>query len=353
MDSNQKNFNPKALTVKNLRKVYPVRNNALLPSGVVYRLRHFLWRSKYPTGISNGIYANGVEALKGVSLEIEEGDFFAFLGPNGAGKTTLIGIVSGLVMKTSGTVQVFDKNIDIEPQSAKMHIGVVPQEINFNFFEKVLDIVVNQAGYYGVPRKIALGRAEKYLKQLDLWKKKDEPARMLSGGMKRRLMIARALVHEPRLLVLDEPTAGVDVELRHDMWKFLKELSHSGVTILLTTHYLEEAEKLCKNLAIINNGEIVEQGPMKTLLSKLDNETFFFDVRSAVTAQSLGVFREPYHVLFHDSLTLEMTMPRSASLNEFFKELEKKKIEIVSMRNKSNRLEELFLSLTRKEKPSR
>ncbi len=295
------------------------------------------------------VYKNGVEALKGVSLEIEEGDFFAFLGPNGAGKTTLIGIVSGLVVKTAGEVNVFDKNIDREPQAAKMCIGVVPQEVNFNFFEKVIDIVVNQAGYYGVPRKTALERAEKYLKQLDLWKKKDEPARMLSGGMKRRLMIARALIHEPKLLVLDEPTAGVDIELRHGMWKFLTELSESGVTILLTTHYLEEAEQLCKNLAIIDNGEIVEQGPMKTLLSELDKETFIFNLRSPVTPQSLGSFREPYSAHLQDSHTLEMTMPRGASLNEFFKELDEKKIEIASMRNKSNRLEELFLSLTRKE----
>ncbi|MDO8664230.1 MAG: ABC transporter ATP-binding protein [Candidatus Liptonbacteria bacterium] len=305
----------KALTVKNLRKVY----------------------------------GNSVEALKGVSLEIEEGDFFAFLGPNGAGKTTLIGIVSGLVVKTSGEVKIFDKSIDSEPEAAKVFIGVVPQEVNFNFFEKVIDIVVNQAGYYGVSRKIALERAEKYLKQLDLWKKKDEPARMLSGGMKRRLMIARALIHEPKLLVLDEPTAGVDIELRHGMWKFLTELSEGGVTILLTTHYLEEAEQLCKNLAIINNGEIVEQGPMKTLLSELDKETFIFNLRVPATQKSLGSFREPYSVLFHDSHTLEMTMPRGASLNEFFKELDGKKVEIASMRNKSNRLEELFLSLTRKD----
>ena len=311
MNSNQ----TKALTVKNLRKVYK----------------------------------NGVEALKGVSLEIEEGDFFAFLGPNGAGKTTLIGIVSGLVVKTSGEVKVFGKSIDNEPQAAKVSIGVVPQEVNFNFFEKVIDIVVNQAGYYGVPRKIALERAEKELKQLDLWNKKDQPARMLSGGMKRRLMIARALIHEPKLLILDEPTAGVDIELRHGMWKFLTELSQGGVTILLTTHYLEEAEQLCKNLAIINNGEIVELGPMKTMLSKLDKETFIFNLRAPVEAQALGSFKEPYSAHLQDLHTLEMTMPRGASLNGFFKELDEKKIEIVSMRNKSNRLEELFLSLTRKD----
>lgn len=295
------------------------------------------------------VYGNGVEALKGVSLEIEEGDFFAFLGPNGAGKTTLIGIVSGLVVKTSGEVKVFDKNINHEPQAAKTSIGVVPQEVNFNFFEKVIDIVVNQAGYYGVPRKIALERAEKYLKQLDIWNKKDQPGRMLSGGMKRRLMIARALIHEPKLLILDEPTAGVDIELRHGMWKFLTELSQRGVTILLTTHYLEEAEQLCKNLAIINNGEIVEQGPMKTLLSKLDKETFIFNLREPVAAQPLGGFSEPYVVHLQDTHTLEMTMPHGASLNEFFKELDAKKIEIASMRNKANRLEELFLSLTRKD----
>src|SRR3989338_6732073 len=224
---------PKALTVKNLRKVYK----------------------------------NGVEALKEVSLEIEEGDFFAFLGPNGAGKTTLIGIVSGLVVKTSGEVKVFGKSIDNEPQAAKISIGVVPQEVNFNFFEKVIDIVVNQAGYYGVPRKIAFERAEKELKQLDLWSKKNQPGRMLSGGMKRRLMIARALIHQPKLLILDEPTAGVDIELRHGMWKFLTELSRSGVTILLTTHYLEEAEQLCKNVAIIDRGNIVASGAIKELLA--------------------------------------------------------------------------------------
>ncbi len=290
------------------------------------------------------IYPNGVEALKNVSLEIKEGDFFALLGPNGAGKTTLIGIVSGLVVKSGGTVQVFDKDIDTHLEEAKSCIGVVPQEMNFSIFEKVLDIVVDQAGYYGIPRAEALVRAEKYLKQLGLWEKRKEPSRNLSGGMKRRLMIARALVHEPRLLILDEPTAGVDIELRRGMWDFLRELSKQNVTIILTTHYLEEAEQLCRTVAIINKGEIVEQGSMNEVLGKLQKETFIFYLKEKITDEALKNLRT-CDIKKVDPLTIEATIHQGNTLNALLSELSKHNIEIVSMRNKSNRLEEIFVNL--------
>src|SRR5690606_6245808 len=229
-------------------------------------------------------YGNGFEALKGIDLEVEEGDFFALLGPNGAGKSTTIGIICSLVRKSAGSVRVFDKDIDVDFAGAKRYLGVVPQEFNFSQFERVSDIVRNQAGYYGLPRGLALQRTEKYLRRLGLWDKRDEPARNLSGGMKRRLMIARALVHEPRLLILDEPTAGVDIELRRSMWEFLREINEQGITIILTTHYLEEAESLCRNIAIIDSGRVIENTSIKALLKRLHREHFILDTREAVNA---------------------------------------------------------------------
>jgi len=288
-------------------------------------------------------YKGNVEALKGIDLEVKKGDFFALLGPNGAGKSTTINIIIGLVNKTSGTVKVFGKDIDQEQEDAKQFIGIVPQEFNFNIFEKVFDIVVQQAGYYGIPKEIAQERAEKYLKKLELWDKKDAASRTLSGGLKRRLMIARALVHEPELLILDEPTAGVDIEIRRSMWKFMKDLNEGGRTIILTTHYLEEAETLCKNVAIINNGSIIENTSMKNLLKKLDKETFIFDLKEPL--KKIPEL-DGHRVQLRDDTTLEIEVFRKESINEIFHWLDKNKIEITSMRNKSNRLEELFLDLT-------
>lgn len=293
-------------------------------------------------------YATGVEALKGIDLTITEGDFFALLGPNGAGKTTAIGIVAGLVNKTGGTVEVFGKNIDTNSEEAKAEIGIVPQEMNFDIFEKVEDIIVTQGGYYGLPRPLARERAEKYLKQLGLWEKRKEQSRALSGGMKRRLMIARALIHEPRLLILDEPTAGVDIELRRGMWEFLTELSRSGTTIILTTHYLEEAEQLCKHLAIINNGVIVEGGNMKDVLGKLHTETFIFDLlenKAKTLALHLPI---PFLARAVDENTIEIDVPNEVNLNVLFTVLNTENIKVKSMRNKSNRLEELFVNVTKK-----
>lgn len=291
-------------------------------------------------------YSTGVQALKGVSLEIPEGDFFALLGPNGAGKTTLIGIVSGLTNKTGGTVRVFGRDINQSPDEAKSFIGLVPQEMNFSIFEKVIDIVVNQAGYYGIPRKKALEDAEKYLKQLGLWEKRNDPSRTLSGGMKRRLMIARALIHHPKLLILDEPTAGVDIELRRGMWDFLRSLTkEKGITIILTTHYLEEAEQLCKNVAIINKGGIVEQGKMSEVLSKLDKETFILYLKEPINQEKLSSF-EVYHPSLTDSKTVEVSLSEGRTISGLVAELNNHQIEIVSLRNKSNRLEEIFVNLT-------
>ena len=287
-------------------------------------------------------YANRQQALQGVDLRVEEGDFFALLGPNGAGKSTLIGILCSLVMKSQGRVQVFGIDIDKEFSRAKQLLGVVPQEFNFSQFEKVIDIVVTQAGFYGIPAPLAMERAEKYLKQLGLWDKREQRARMLSGGMKRRLMIARALIHEPRLLILDEPTAGVDIELRRSLWDFLREINQRGTTIILTTHYLEEAESLCKNIAIIDRGQIIQNTSMKALLSQLNQETFVFDLREPlVSAPDLS----PYRVTHWDGSHLEVEIDRSCHLNGLFKLLDERNIVVVSMRNKVNRLEELFVRL--------
>jgi ABC-2 type transport system ATP-binding protein len=289
-------------------------------------------------------YDNGVQALKGVSLEVAPGDFFAMLGPNGAGKSTLIGIVSSLVNKTSGDVRVFGVDIARERDAAMRLLGLVPQEINFNMFEKPLDILVNYAGFYGIPRSEALARAEQELKAAQLWDKADKMARTLSGGMKRRLMIARAMMTRPRLLILDEPTAGVDIEIRRGMWKTLREINAAGTTIILTTHYLEEAENLCRNLAIIDHGTIVERGPMRALLSKLDVEGFLLDV-DGMLPQVLPEI-EGTLLAAHDGHTLDLEMPRAMDLNRVFARLSDAGIRVRSMRTKSNRLEELFVRLT-------
>ncbi|MBC1586389.1 ABC transporter ATP-binding protein [Listeria seeligeri] len=288
------------------------------------------------------IYSTGVEALRGVDLTVEEGDFYALLGPNGAGKSTTIGIITSLVNKTSGKVKVFGYDLDTDIVRAKQQIGLVPQEFNFNPFETVQQIVVNQAGYYGVSRKEAFKRSEKYLKQSNLWEKRHERARMLSGGMKRRLMIARALMHEPRLLILDEPTAGVDIELRREMWTFLRELNESGTTIILTTHYLEEAEMLCRNIGIIQSGELIENTSMKSLLSKLQFETFIFDLEPYDQAFEIS----GYQYVFEDKQTLSVEVERNQGVNHIFEQLSAHGIKVLSMRNKSNRLEELFLRIT-------
>ena len=287
------------------------------------------------------VYKNGVEAVKGIDLQVEQGDFFALLGPNGAGKSTTIGVISSLVNKTAGTVEVFGHSIDTKLEDAKQELGLVPQEFNFSQFETLNQILVNQAGYYGVPRKLAHERAEKYLKKLGLFDKKDKQARTLSGGMKRRLMIARALMHEPKLLILDEPTAGVDIELRRSMWDFLREINEQGVTIILTTHYLEEAELLCKNIAIIDQGTIVENTTIKALLAKLDKETFVLDLQSPVKPVTL----EGYKFVMTDDHTLEVEVAKSQGLNEVFSQLSAQGNTVLSMRNKANRLEELFVSL--------
>ncbi len=286
-------------------------------------------------------YKGGVEALKGIDLSVQEGDFYALLGPNGAGKSTTIGIISSLVNKTAGSVRVFGYDIDTQLEEAKAQIGLVPQEFNFSQFEKVQQIVVNQAGYYGVPRSLAGERAEKYLTLLDLWDKRDQQARTLSGGMKRRLMIARALMHEPRLLILDEPTAGVDIEIRRSMWHFLRELNASGVTIILTTHYLEEAEMLCRNIGIIDKGRIVENTSMRSLLGKLHVETFVLDLAQPVETLILDGF--VCRVLGEQSLEVEVD--KRNGLNSLFEQLSAQGIGVLSMRNKANRLEELFVKL--------
>ncbi|PID06407.1 MULTISPECIES: ABC transporter ATP-binding protein [unclassified Sporosarcina] len=288
------------------------------------------------------VYAGGVEALRGIDLKVEEGDFYALLGPNGAGKSTTIGIVTSLVNKTSGKVNVFGYDMDTQLMQAKLQIGLVPQEFNFSPFETVQQIVVNQAGYYGVSRKEALKRSEKYLKQSDLWEKRNVQAQMLSGGMKRRLMISRALMHEPRLLILDEPTAGVDIELRREMWTFLKELNENGTTIILTTHYLEEAEMLCRNIGIIQKGQLIEDTSMKSLLAKLQYETIILDIEpSGRTPVIKGYTSE-----LMDDGSLSVEVARDQGINEVFNQLTEQGIKVLSMRNKSNRLEELFLKLT-------
>jgi len=289
-------------------------------------------------------YKNGFRALKGLNLEVEEGDFYALLGPNGAGKSTCIGIITTLVRKTSGHVEIFGHDIDKEPQVAKTFIGLVPQEFNFNVFEPVVEIVVNQGGYYGIPRDEAYKRAEELLKQLQLWDKRHEMARNLSGGMKRRLMIARALIHQPKLLILDEPTAGVDIEVRRSMWVFLRELNQQGTTIILTTHYLEEAEQLCRNVGIIDKGELISNTTVRSLLGQVNTETFVLDIESPLTEVprlSIGNTR------LVDELTLEIDITKG-QINQTFVELEKHGITVSSLRNKANRLEEMFVDLVNK-----
>jgi ABC-2 type transport system ATP-binding protein len=283
-----------------------------------------------------------VQALRGIDLDVERGDFFALLGPNGAGKTTLIGIITSLINKSGGTASVFGHDIDRELEAAKACIGIVPQEINFNMFETPFTIVVNQAGFYGIPRTVARVRAEKYLKQLQLWDKRNGMSRGLSGGMKRRLMIARALMHEPRLLILDEPTAGVDIEIRRSMWDFLREINECGTTIILTTHYLEEAETLCRNIAIINGGLIVERDRMSRLLRRLHVQTFVFNLREPLAhAPPLP----GYVTALVDDHTLEVEVSKEENLNDIFARLSALGIEVLSMRNKVNRLEEIFMRL--------
>lgn len=292
------------------------------------------------------IYKNGLQALRGINLEVQQGDFFALLGPNGAGKSTTIGIISSLVNKSSGQVKIFSHDIDEELETAKSFIGLVPQEFNFNQFEPTIEIVVNQAGYYGISRKEAYIRAEKYLKQLGLWEKRRVIGRELSGGMKRRLMIARALVHEPRILILDEPTAGVDIEIRRSMWKFLREINAQGTTIILTTHYLEEAESLCKNIAIINNGVVIENTDMKTLLARLHVETFVINTEERLD-NKLHNWNDDKgcQIKAIDDSTFEVEISKQYSLNTLFAELDKRNIQVSSLRSKSNRLEELFVHL--------
>jgi len=288
-------------------------------------------------------YKDGITALKGVSFDVEQGDFMALLGPNGAGKSTTIGIISSLINKSNGKVFIFGDDIDEDFSNAKRNIGIVPQEFNFNQFERVGDILRAQAGYFGIDHTTASKNAEKYLKLLDIWDKEGEISRTLSGGMKRRLMIARALVHQPRLLILDEPTAGIDIELRRYLWDFLLDLNEKGTTIILTTHYLEEAEQLCRSIAIIDDGEIIENTSMKELIKKLDRETFVFDF--GIELKENIKFLSGFNTKKIDSTTVEIEISQNQSLNEIFAILNKNKIEVKSMRNKSNRLEELFVSM--------
>ncbi|WOX06089.1 ABC transporter ATP-binding protein [Microbulbifer pacificus] len=287
-------------------------------------------------------YDNGFRALKGISFEVQPGDFFALLGPNGAGKSTTIGILCSLVRKTGGEVSIFGIDIDRDFPAAKQMLGVVPQEFNFSQFEKVFDIVCTQGGFYGMPRALAEERTEKYLRKLGLWDKRDSQARMLSGGMKRRLMIARALIHEPRLLILDEPTAGVDIELRRSMWEFLQEINAQGTTIILTTHYLEEAESLCRNIAIIDKGDIIENTSIKSLIKTLSREVFILDCRETLLeAPDFGDFVGR----LLDEHSVEVTVEKGQSLSDLFAHLSAQNISVTSMRNRANRLEELFVSL--------
>ena len=287
-------------------------------------------------------YAGGFQALKGIDLEVKKGDFFALLGPNGAGKTTMINIIMNLVNKTNGKVKVLGYDIDTNSEEAKRQIGFTPQEFNFDIFEKVIDIVIRQAGYYGIHKNIARKNAEKYLKKLGLWEKRNETARTLSGGMKRRLMIARALVHEPKILILDEPTAGIDIEMRKSMWEFIKGINKQGVTIILTTHYLEEAESLCRNIAIINHGEIIENTSMKNLFRKSKNETFIFDIEN--NTKSIPKLKN-YNFKILDKSSIEVNFNKNGHLNELFEHFQKNKIKILNMRRKSTKLEELFLEI--------
>ena len=288
-------------------------------------------------------YATGVQAVKGIDLTVEQGDFYALLGHNGAGKSTTIGIISSLVNKTSGSVKVFGYDLDTQKTQLKQQIGLVPQEFNFNQFEKVLDVLTQQAGFYGIPLKEAKVRAEMWLKKLDLWEKRTHLTRELSGGMKRRVMIARALMHNPKLLILDEPTAGVDIELRRSLWDFLRELNQQGTTIILTTHYLEEAENLCRNIGIIQHGKLIENTSMKSLLAKLETEIFMLDLQNMPQNRSLVIEHYPHKLL--DENTLEVEVQRAQGLTNLFTQLTAQNVEVLSMRNKSNRLEELFLKM--------
>lgn len=291
-------------------------------------------------------YRNGFQALKGINLTVSEGEFYALLGPNGAGKSTTISIISSLTKKTAGTVEIFGHNLDTHPSQAKQCLGVVPQEFNFGQFEKTFDILVTQAGYYGIPNKVAEQRAEEYLEKLGLWDKRATQARMLSGGMKRRLMIARAMMHEPKLLILDEPTAGVDIELRRSMWDFLTEMNDKGTSIILTTHYLEEAEMLCRRIAIIDRGVIKEDTSMKNFLNQLSEESFIFDLAEPIQPIHLDIIGVRFNLI--DAVTLEVTMDKAHTLNDLFQLLEAQGIRVRSMRNKSNRLEELFVKMVEK-----
>lgn len=291
------------------------------------------------------VYGSGLTALHGIDLEVQQGDFFALLGPNGAGKSTTIGIISSLVRKTSGVVSVFDHDIDVDFPAAKREIGLVPQEFNFHTFEKVFNVVADQGGYYGLPRALAVQRTEKYLRKLGLWEKRNDATRMLSGGMKRRLMIARALVHEPRLLILDEPTAGVDIELRRSMWEFLREINEQGTTIILTTHYLEEAESLCRNIAIIDSGRVIENTSIKALLKRLHKERFILDTREEVDS-TFELSRFDGKLI--DAHSIEVEIEKGESLNDLLAELSRRGITVTSMRNKANRLEELFVDLLKR-----
>ncbi len=293
------------------------------------------------------IYKNGVEALKGINLTVQAGDFYALLGPSGAGKSTTIGIISSLVTKTSGEVRIFGYDLDTDIVNAKRQLGLVPQEFNFNQFEEVIQIVTNQGGYYGLPRKLALERAEKYLRILDLWDKRHSRANMLSGGMKRRLMIARALVHEPKLLILDEPTAGVDIELRRSMWDFLREINRQGITIILTTHYLEEAEMLCRNIGIIQHGQLIANSSMRELLANSQSETIIIDY--VPTSESIVL--TDYSYVNVDTGMLEVKVDKQRGLNQLFEQLNHQNVKVISVRNKTNRLEELFVDLLRNNNP--
>lgn len=291
-------------------------------------------------------YRNGFQALKGIDLSVPEGEFYALLGPNGAGKSTTISIISSLTKKTSGSVEIFGHNLDTHPSLAKQCLGVVPQEFNFGHFEKTFDILVTQAGYYGIPEKLAEERAEEYLEKLGLWDKRGVQARMLSGGMKRRLMIARAMMHRPKLLILDEPTAGVDIELRRSMWEFLTEMNNNGTSIILTTHYLEEAEMLCRRIAIIDRGVIKEDTTMKSFLNQLNEESFILDLANPIQPIELDIIGVKFKLI--DAVTLEVTLDKALSLNDLFQLLEAQGITVLSMRNKSNRLEELFVKMVEK-----
>ncbi|MDQ8952102.1 ABC transporter ATP-binding protein [Acinetobacter rudis] len=291
-------------------------------------------------------YRNGFQALKGINLTVPEGEFYALLGPNGAGKSTTIGIISSLTRKTAGSVNIFGYDLDQQPSQAKQCLGVVPQEFNFGHFEKTLDILVTQAGYYGIPKAIASQRAEHYLEKLGLWDKRDVQARMLSGGMKRRLMIARAMMNEPKLLILDEPTAGVDIELRRSMWDFLIEMNEKGTSIILTTHYLEEAEMLCRKIAIIDRGVIKEDTTMKAFLNQLNEESFIFDLEQAIEPLQIEIVGLKFELI--DPMTLQVTMDKAHSLNDLFLLFQAQGIQVRSMRNKSNRLEELFVKMVEK-----